>query len=339
MPLHRLARTPQEGRDFRDTQSCEDPQLNDLGLLGIFLPELFQILVDPEAFLVVLGDGEINGIQRHPLQPASVTNPVFAPGIIHEDASHRLGGRAEEVSPAAPLLPIGTSHPQPRFMNEGGGLQRLAGPFIGHLVGRQPAQFIIDQGQQFLCSLRITGINRTEQLGDVAGHGAESSQRGTLKPTGEDSLYVRLEVWKDLVTNVIPYRPLGAGLGAGSLGALKFSGINDETAIDNFVLTLAVAVGIPGTLLFVWILGRASVFALRQTRRTSSQTPEATLARIIAALMPVFLLNNFFGLTFSLYAVAPLGWLIIGWLSAQEGQALAAAGASEEPEIEFITRD
>jgi O-Antigen ligase len=173
----------------------------------------------------------------------------------------------------------------------------------------------------------------TETVGTLLSH----TQRGTLKPTGEDSLYVRLEVWKDLVTNVIPYRPLGAGLGAGSLGALKFSGINDEIAIDNFVLTLAVAVGIPGALLFVWILGRASLFAVRQARRAQIQTPEANLARIVAALMPVFLLNNFFGLTFSLYAVAPLGWLIIGWISAQEGRAESAS--DEDADIEFITSE
>ena len=157
----------------------------------------------------------------------------------------------------------------------------------------------------------------TETVGTLLSH----TQRGTLKPTGEDSLYVRLEVWKDLVINVIPYRPLGAGLGAGSLGALKFSNVNDEIAIDNFILVLAVAVGIPGALLFVWILGRATVFALLQSRRAVPNTPEAVMARIIAALMPVFILNNFFGLTFSLYAVAPVGWLIIGWISAQEGRA------------------
>jgi hypothetical protein len=174
----------------------------------------------------------------------------------------------------------------------------------------------------------------SETVGTLLSH----TQRGTLKPTGEDSLYVRLEVWKDLVTNVIPYRPLGAGLGAGSLGALKFSGINDEIAIDNFVLTLAVAVGIPGALLFVWILGRASLFSVRQSRRASLQTSEATLARIVAALMPVFLLNNFFGLTFSLYAVAPLGWLIIGWISAEEGRA-AEAASPEDAAIEFVTTE
>ena len=157
----------------------------------------------------------------------------------------------------------------------------------------------------------------TETVGTLLSH----TQRGTLKPTGEDSLYVRLEVWKDLVVNVVPYRPLGAGLGAGSLGALKFSGVNDEIAIDNFILVLAVAVGIPGALLFVWILARATFLAWRQTRRLEPDSADAVMARIIAALMPVFVLNNFFGLTFSLYAVAPIGWLIIGWISAQESRA------------------
>ncbi|HEY6230144.1 MAG TPA: O-antigen ligase family protein [Pyrinomonadaceae bacterium] len=156
----------------------------------------------------------------------------------------------------------------------------------------------------------------TETVSTLLSH----TQRGTLKPTGEDSLYVRLEVWQDLVINVIPFRPLGAGLGAGSLGALKFSGINDEIAIDNFILVLAVAVGIPGALLFVWILARASLLAWRQTKRLSPDHAEAAITRIIAALMPMFVLNNFFGLTFSLYAVAPIGWLIIGWVSAEEGR-------------------
>ncbi|MDQ6651924.1 MAG: O-antigen ligase family protein, partial [Acidobacteriota bacterium] len=170
----------------------------------------------------------------------------------------------------------------------------------------------------------------TETFGTLLSH----TERGTLQPTGEDSLYVRLEVWKDLLTNVVPYRPLGSGLGAGSLGALKFSDNPEETAIDNFVLVLAVACGIPGALLFLWILGSATWFAFRQTRRVHHprravhlgapivpETPETALTRIIAALMPMFVLNNLFGLTFSLYAVAPIGWLLIGWISAEEGRA------------------
>jgi len=157
----------------------------------------------------------------------------------------------------------------------------------------------------------------TDKIGTLLSH----TQRGTLQPTGEESLYVRFEVWQDLITNVIPYRPLGSGTGAGSLGALKFSDNVEETAIDNFVLVLAVAGGIPAALLFLWILGRATLFALRQTRRANPESSGAVIARIVAALMPVFVLNNIFGLTFSLYAVAPIGWLIIGWISAEEGRA------------------
>ncbi|MDQ2937834.1 MAG: O-antigen ligase family protein [Acidobacteriota bacterium] len=171
--------------------------------------------------------------------------------------------------------------------------------------------------------------DETETVGTLLSH----TERGTLQPTGEDSLYVRFEVWKDLVINVIPYRPLGSGLGAGSLGALKFSDNAEETAIDNFILVLAVACGIPGALLFLWILGRATLFAFRQTRRVSRASPEAAIARIIAALMPMFVLNNFFGLTFSLYAVAPIGWLLIGWISAQEGRA-----GSNEAEARLLVK-
>lgn len=157
----------------------------------------------------------------------------------------------------------------------------------------------------------------TDKVGTLLSH----TQRGTLQPTGEESLYVRFEVWKDLLINVIPYRPLGSGTGAGSLSALKFANAADDIAIDNFVLVLAVAGGIPAALLFLWILGRAALFAFRRTRETATDPDTIAISRITAALIPVFILNNIFGLSFSLYAVAPIGWLIIGWISVQEGRA------------------
>jgi len=39
--------------------------------------------------------------------------------------------------------------------------------------------------------------------------------------------------------------------------------------------------------------------------------------RIVAAIMPALILNSIFGLTFTLYSVAPLAWLFIGWISAE----------------------
>jgi hypothetical protein len=39
--------------------------------------------------------------------------------------------------------------------------------------------------------------------------------------------------------------------------------------------------------------------------------------RIILALLAAFILNNFFGTSFVIYSIAPLGWLLLGWISAR----------------------
>lgn len=143
------------------------------------------------------------------------------------------------------------------------------------------------------------------------------TQRGTLKPAEEESLQVRLETWTHLVTQVIPYRPLGAGLGAGSLGDLRSKGDSELPPVDNFILVLAIACGIPGALLFVWILSRATWLSVRTARLTPRGAPKSNINRIVAAIMPALILNSIFGLTFTIYSVAPVAWLLIGWISAE----------------------
>ena len=157
------------------------------------------------------------------------------------------------------------------------------------------------------------------------------TQRGTLKPAGEESFQIRLENWTYLLTSVVPYRPLGAGLGAGSLGEVRFKQDSDLPAIDSFILVVAIACGIPGALLFVWILGRATWLSLRMARRGPPDHPRMISRRIVAALMPALVLNSIFGLTFTLYSVAPLAWLFIGWISAE------ATNARREVEREVFT--
>ena len=143
------------------------------------------------------------------------------------------------------------------------------------------------------------------------------TQRGTLKPAEEDSLQIRFENWTSLITTVIPSRPLGAGLGAASLSEARFNRGSELPPIDNFILVLAVACGIPGALLFVWIISRATWFSLIIARRTSGGAPGWEVKRIVASLMPPLVLNSIFGLTFSIYSVAPIAWLLIGWISAE----------------------
>jgi hypothetical protein len=47
-------------------------------------------------------------------------------------------------------------------------------------------------------------------------------------------------------------------------------------------------------------------------------------------------LNSIFGLTFTLYSVAPLVWLFIGWISA-ESISRRAENSREDNEREIIT--
>lgn len=142
------------------------------------------------------------------------------------------------------------------------------------------------------------------------------TQRGTLKPAEEESLQVRFENWSLLVTTLIPYRPLGAGIGAGSLSDYRSNRDNDLPPVDNFILVLAIACGIPGALIFVWILTRSTWLSMRLAR-SSLGSEVSNTNRIVAALMPPLILNSVFGLTFSIYSVAPIAWLLIGWISAE----------------------
>ncbi|HEY3102436.1 MAG TPA: O-antigen ligase family protein [Pyrinomonadaceae bacterium] len=172
----------------------------------------------------------------------------------------------------------------------------------------------------------VWGKAEDERVGAVLSH----TQRGTLKPTEEDSLQVRLENWGYLITSVIPYRPLGAGIGAGSLSDARSNRDSDLPPIDNFILVLAISCGIPAALIFVWILLRAFWLSVRLTRSAESGTRNASIALVVAAIMPALFLNSVFGLTFSIYSVAPVAWLLIGWVSAEAFRARA------EPEREVL---
>ncbi len=154
--------------------------------------------------------------------------------------------------------------------------------------------------------------DETQTVSTVLSH----TQRGVLKPAGEESFQVRLTNWTYLLTEVIPYRPMGAGIGAGSLSEWRFNQGSDLPPIDSSILVHAIACGIPGILLFLWILSRSTWLSLRNARRTQAEGGAQNLRRVVAALMCALVLNSMFGLTFTLYSVAPLAWLLIGWISA-----------------------
>ena len=162
--------------------------------------------------------------------------------------------------------------------------------------------------------------NENDRVGTVLSH----TTRGTLDPTHEDSLQERFKNWSFLATDLIPYRPLGLGLGAGSLGAWRFNNELDLPPIDSHFILLVITCGLPTALLFMWILVRAAKMSWYSFRRSEPGSRELRVWRVAAALMPVIILNSLFGNTFMLYSVAPFCWLLIGWISTHHSPGVAA---------------
>lgn len=175
---------------------------------------------------------------------------------------------------------------------------------------------------------------------DMLSHGQDEkfqavlshTARGTLKPQQEESLQERFKNWTYLATDVMPYRPFGMGLGATSIGAYRDSSAMDLPPIDSYFISSALTCGLPTALLLIWILIRGTSMSWRGFHRAEAGSAEARLWRIAAAIMPVLILNNMFGNTLTLYSVAPIGWLLVGWISASHLREMVAARSVETEE-------
>lgn len=158
-------------------------------------------------------------------------------------------------------------------------------------------------------------LDESNRFSAILGH----TQKGTFSPTGEGSLFVRFDTWYRLITTEVPAKPLGSGLGMRTLATNRPSD-KDRAAIDNHFLTIAVSAGAPAALLLLWILLRAFAHSFRMWTLSDPGSDPFVSYRIAMALVAMFVINNFFGTSFSIYSVAPLGWLLIGWISKQASE-------------------
>lgn len=156
--------------------------------------------------------------------------------------------------------------------------------------------------------------DETDKVSTVLEH----TQRGMLKPAEEESFKERMTNWTYLITEVIPYRPFGTGIGSGSISELRFSSdAEDLPPIDSSILMQGITCGFLGMLLFIWILFRSTWVSLRDAWSKEQDPERLQTNRIIAALMCALVVNSVFGLTFTLYSIAPLVWLFMGWISVE----------------------
>ena len=142
--------------------------------------------------------------------------------------------------------------------------------------------------------------------------------KGTVNPTGEGSLYARFETWTHLVTVTLPGNPIGSGLGAKTLSASRDDEGDNSRAVDNHFFSLAVSAGVPAAILLIVILFQSFKVSLFKWRENEIDSDASARWRIVMALLSSFVLNNFFGTSFVIYSVAPIGWFLIGWVASQQ---------------------
>lgn len=205
---------------------------------------------------------------------------------------------------------------------------------IGAQTWRRMAMRLIFVTGAFLL---IAVVAKAPTGDDILSHGEDErfqsvlthTTKGALRPTEEGSFLERLDIWSKFATETIPRNPLGMGLGATSLGALRFDTSYDLPSVDSYFISLIIGCGLPAALLFMWILTRATLISWRNFRAVPRGSPEARVWRVVVALMPALVLNSFFGNTFTLYSVAPVGWLLVGWISAEQQRRMALLNSIE----------
>src|SRR5262245_55035114 len=176
-------RDAEDGRGGGVAEPREVAQLDQFGGLGVDPGQLGEGLVQGQQLFRLFEGGDILSV-AHPDATAAVLQTVFPAGRLHQDAAHGLGGGGEEMAAAVPVLrPLDVHQSQISLVHQRRGLERLAGPFVGHLLGRQPVQLVVDQRQELLRGVRVALLDVIQDLGDV-GHSPQVYRPWTRQANG-----------------------------------------------------------------------------------------------------------------------------------------------------------
>jgi hypothetical protein len=156
VPISRGPRNPQYGGRILDRQSSEMAEFN-----------------QPRGDRIIGGkpsEGSIQGeqsfvrtlavvrdiTQLDPVKAAAVFLGPLPAGGIHEDSSHGLCSRCEEVPAVLPANPVGSiDESEVRLVDQGSRLKGLVRRFGCHARGREFPQLVIDERQKFGGSLAV----------------------------------------------------------------------------------------------------------------------------------------------------------------------------------------
>jgi hypothetical protein len=118
------------------------------------------------------------GAHVHALAVAAVLDGALAAGLVDEDVAHGAGGGGEEVAAGVPAGVRITDKAQVGLVDEGGGLEGVAGGRFGESRAGEGAEFVVDEGQEFGGGVGIAGAERFERDGHAM---ARCVSQGTLR--------------------------------------------------------------------------------------------------------------------------------------------------------------
>ena len=162
-------RSPEDLGGLIRSEAAEIVQLHDSGLRGIERRQLFQGLVERDDVGLSGGDRRVRFLQRYACRGAAPFFPAARASVVHEQSAHRLGGYGEEVSAVLPGDPLLVHELQVRLVDDGRGLQGMAGTFLGEMTFRQSVQLVVHQGDELVESLLVPLVPGQQETGHLAG--------------------------------------------------------------------------------------------------------------------------------------------------------------------------
>src|SRR5438477_12702062 len=102
--------------------------------------------------------------------------------MINHDVPHHLRGRRDKVGPALPDRLDVVDQAQVGFVENGGRLQRVAGPLPAHVMVGEPVQFRVHQWEQLFQRSLVSVAPLAEQLGDCLLRGSGRRHEGFSPP-------------------------------------------------------------------------------------------------------------------------------------------------------------
>ena len=152
---------------FLYAQASEKAQFDNPSLARVKAGECQQRILQQEQIGIAIWSEHDGLVQRYVLHTRAAFQ-ISSACAVYEDAPHKLGRNCKKVSAILEAHAIALHQAQVSFIYQRGGLECDPGPLALHIVARQPPQFAVDDGGQFLQRDVISIAPLLEQHGDFA---------------------------------------------------------------------------------------------------------------------------------------------------------------------------